>query len=267
MNEGPVQAPYRPAEAGAHRSSKGDAHRPPEADTRRPSQGDTHKPSKGERTRARILDSATDLFSRSGFHAVSLRDIAAHAGMTHAGLLHHFPGKDALLIEVLERRDRIDARELFPGIARPGAPVPAPAERLRLLIGVVARNARTPGLVALYAKLSAEATDPAHPAHGYFTRRYRLLRAEVSDLVRALQDEAGHPGDLDPAVVAGQLLALMDGLQTQWLLEPGVVPMEALVRDFLDRLGLLPADGPEGAGRAGDAGGVSAGDGAAGVSG
>lgn len=250
LSEGPVHAPYRPAEAGAHLSSK----------------GDTHKPSKGERTRARILDSATELFSRSGFHAVSLRDIAADAGMTHAGVLHHFPGKESLLIEVLERRDRIDARELFPGIARPGAPVPPPAERLRLLIGVVARNTRTPGLVALYAKLSAEATDPDHPAHGYFTRRYRLLRAELSDLVRALQDAAGHPGDLDPAVVAGQLLALMDGLQTQWLLEPGAVPMVALVRDFLDRLGLLPADGPEGADPAGEAGGASGGDGAAGVS-
>ncbi|MFI7420570.1 TetR/AcrR family transcriptional regulator [Nonomuraea sp. NPDC049684] len=50
---------------------------------------------KGERTRARILDSATELFSRSGFHAVSLRDIAAHAGLTHAGLLHHFPARRA----------------------------------------------------------------------------------------------------------------------------------------------------------------------------
>ncbi|MGW4625038.1 TetR/AcrR family transcriptional regulator [Streptomyces rubiginosohelvolus] len=245
MSEGPVHAPYRFAEAGAHR--------PSEAGTHRPSTADARPPSKGERTRARILDSATELFSRSGFHAVSLRDIAAHAGLTHAGLLHHFPGKESLLIEVLERRDRIDARELFPGIARPAAPVPPPAERLRLLIGVVARNARTPGLVALYAKLSAEATDPAHPAHRYFTRRYRLLRAELSGLVRALQEEAGHPGDLDPAVVAGQLLALMDGLQTQWLLEPGAVPMEALVRDFLDRLGLLPADRPEEADGAGAA--------------
>ncbi|MFE5963512.1 TetR/AcrR family transcriptional regulator [Streptomyces rubiginosohelvolus] len=254
MSEGPVHAPYRPAEPGAHRPSEADTHRPSKSDAHRPSKSDAHRPSKGERTRARILDSATELFSRSGFHAVSLRDIAAHAGLTHAGLLHHLPGKESLLIEVLERRDRIDARELFPGIARPGAPVPPPAERLRLLIGVVARNTRTPGLVALYAKLSAEATDPAHPAHRYFTRRYRLLRAELSDLVRALQDEAGRPGDLDPAVVAGQLLALMDGLQTQWLLEPGAVPMEALVRDFLDRLGLLPADRPEEADGAGAAG-------------
>ncbi|WP_237492602.1 TetR/AcrR family transcriptional regulator [Streptomyces sp. YIM 132580] len=203
------------------------------------------RPSKGERTRARVLDAAAELFSRSGFNAVSLRDIAAHAGLTHAGLLHHFPGKDRLLLEVLERRDLIDARELFPGLLRPGSPAPEPARRLRLLLELVARNSRTPGLVALYAKVSAEATDPDHPAHAYFARRYRYLRTELTGIVADLQRAAGAGDAADPGVVAGQLLALMDGLQTQWLLEPEAVPMEALVRDFLDRLELLPADGTE----------------------
>ncbi|MFD8437810.1 TetR/AcrR family transcriptional regulator [Streptomyces microflavus] len=220
MSTGNGRAPYRPGAEGA-------------------------RPSKGERTRARVLDSAAELFSRSGFNAVSLRDIAAHAGLTHAGLLHHFPGKGRLLLEVLERRDLIDARELFPGLLRPGSPAPEPARRLRLLLELVARNSRTPGLVALYAKMSAEATDPDHPAHAYFARRYRYLRTELTGIVADLQRAAGAGDAVDPGVVAGQLLALMDGLQTQWLLEPEAVPMEALVRDFLDRLGLLPTDDPE----------------------
>lgn len=221
------------------------------------------RPSKGERTRARVLDAAAELFSRSGFNAVSLRDIAAHAGLTHAGLLHHFPGKDSLLLEVLERRDLIDARELFPGLLRPGSPAPEPARRLRLLLELVARNSRTPGLVALYAKVSAEATDPSHPAHAYFARRYRYLRTELTGIVADLQQAAGAGGAADPGVVAGQLLALMDGLQTQWLLEPEAVPMEALVRDFLDRLELLPADGTEATdgAEAGDVADMEAGDG------
>ncbi|MEV5582684.1 TetR/AcrR family transcriptional regulator [Streptomyces parvus] len=224
------------------------------------------RPSKGERTRARILDAAAELFSRSGFNAVSLRDIAAHAGLTHAGLLHHFPGKDRLLLEVLERRDLIDARELFPGLLRPGTSAPEPARRLRLLLELVARNSRTPGLVALYAKVSAEATDPDHPAHSYFARRYRYLRTELTGIVADLQRAAGAGDAVDPGVVAGQLLALMDGLQTQWLLEPEAVPMEALVRDFLHRLGLLPADGAETADglEAADGTGTLAGDGAEG---
>ncbi|MFB6707166.1 TetR/AcrR family transcriptional regulator [Streptomyces sp. NPDC056333] len=201
---------------------------------------------KGERTRARILDSATELFSCSGFNGVSLREIAAHAGLTHAGLLHHFPGKEPLLLEVLSRRDRADAAGLFPRIIEPDAAEPPRAERLRRLVAVIARNSETPGLVSLYAKLSAEASAPEHPAHSYFVERYRRLRAEIGALLEELFAAAEPPVKAEPGPAAVQLLALMDGLQTQWLLEPGVVPMEALVRDFLGRYGLHTDEVPEG---------------------
>ncbi|ASY36268.1 MULTISPECIES: TetR/AcrR family transcriptional regulator [unclassified Streptomyces] len=217
------------------------------------------RPSKGDRTRARILDAATALFSRSGFHAVSLRDIAAHAGLTHAGLLHHFPGKEALLTQVLSRRDAEDAARLFPPDASGD-----PTERLMRLVYVVARNAHTPGLVGLYAKLSGEASDPEHPAHDYFVERYRLLRERTTVLFARLFAEHEPPLPHDPASVAQQLLALMDGLQTQWLLEPAAVDMQASVRAYLTELGLVlpptpwtgePAPGaspaPEGAGAPG----------------
>ncbi|MFE9249182.1 TetR/AcrR family transcriptional regulator [Streptomyces sp. NPDC007088] len=191
------------------------------------------RPSKGDRTRARILDAATELFSRSGFHAVSLRDIAAHAGLTHAGLLHHFPGKEALLTQVLSRRDQEDAERLFPPDASSD-----PTERLMRLVYVVARNARTPGLVGLYVKLSGEASDPDHPARAYFVNRYRVLRERTTVLFTRLFAEHEPPLHHDPASVAQQLLALMDGLQTQWLLEPGAVDMHTSVRAFLHQLGV-----------------------------
>lgn len=205
---------------------------------------------KGERTRARILDSATELFSRSGYNSVSLREIAAHAGLTHAGLLHHFPGKEPLLLEVLSRRDEDDAASLFPGLLggdRPPAATearPSAAERLHRLVGVVGRNSRTPGLVALYAKLSVEASEPGHPARGYFVKRYTLLRAEIGALLGELFDASEPPVAADPRAVAQQLLALMDGLQTQWLLEPVAVPMEERVWEFLGTYGLAPGAAP-----------------------
>jgi hypothetical protein len=43
------------------------------------------------------------------------------------------------------------------------------------------------------------------------------------------------PG-LDPDVVAPQILAMFDGLQLQWLLDPAQVDMVAVMRDFLGRL-------------------------------
>lgn len=194
------------------------------------------RPSKGERTRARILDSATELFSKSGFRAVSLRDIAAHAGLTHAGLLHHFPGKEELLVKVLNRRERTDAKLLFSV-----EPETRPDELLDVLVNFVVRNTRTPGLVALYVKISGEAADPEHPAHAYFVERYRVLRGLATELFAELFARSSPRLEHDPAAVAQQFLALMDGLQTQWLLEPDVVDMPASVNAFLTQLGLDPA--------------------------
>ncbi|MFI0352657.1 TetR/AcrR family transcriptional regulator [Actinomadura sp. 9N407] len=204
---------------------------------RRPSRPSS--PSKGERTRARILDSAAELFSASGFQAVSLRDIAAHAGLTHAGLLHHFPGKESLLIKVLGRRDRIDAKLLF----APGADS-RPEELIADIAGIVARNMRTPGLVALYVKISGEAADPEHPAHDYFVQRYRLLRERLVWAFTELFARSDPPLREDPVIAAQQFLGLMDGLQTQWLLEPDAIDMHASVVAFLRRLGVTVGESP-----------------------
>jgi hypothetical protein len=42
--------------------------------------------------------------------------------------------------------------------------------------------------------------------------------------------------DLDPRLVAPQILAMFDGLQLQWLLAPDEVDMSAVFADFLSRL-------------------------------
>lgn len=49
-----------------------------------------------EATRTAILDAAQDLFVQRGFAAVSLADIAAHAGVTKSLIPHHFGAKEDL---------------------------------------------------------------------------------------------------------------------------------------------------------------------------
>lgn len=44
----------------------------------------------------KILSSAFKLFAERGFEGVSIRDIAADAGLTNPALYRHFPSKDAL---------------------------------------------------------------------------------------------------------------------------------------------------------------------------
>ena len=76
---------------------------------------------RGRRRRAELLDAAEELFLAKGFHAVSVDDLGAAAGITGPGLYRHFPSKDALLMAVL---DRIWER-LAPAVARAEA---APAQ-------------------------------------------------------------------------------------------------------------------------------------------
>lgn len=49
-----------------------------------------------------ILRAALDCFAAQGYHGTSIREIASRAGLSVAGIYHHFSSKQALLVAVLE---------------------------------------------------------------------------------------------------------------------------------------------------------------------
>ncbi|AXB46179.1 TetR/AcrR family transcriptional regulator [Prauserella oleivorans] len=51
----------------------------------------------------RILAAAADLVARHGYHAVSMADIGAVAGITGAGIYRHFDSKSAVLVALFDR--------------------------------------------------------------------------------------------------------------------------------------------------------------------
>jgi AcrR family transcriptional regulator len=56
----------------------------------------------GRPMRERILEASVQLFARYGYHAAPLRDIAQIAGIQAASIYHHYPNKQALLVEIME---------------------------------------------------------------------------------------------------------------------------------------------------------------------
>jgi AcrR family transcriptional regulator len=180
---------------------------------------------KGRAKRLQILAEATALFGEVGYRSASLREIAARCGISHPGLLHHFPSKELLLQAVLEHRDEADA-DRYERDHRAGE------ERLEHLIAITARNAGTPGIVELYAVLSAEASSPDHPAHAYFVDRYQRVRTWVTQTFELLAAQGRLVPGAEPAHLAIATIALMDGLQVQWLLDRTAVDMAAELRRF-----------------------------------
>lgn len=188
---------------------------------------------RGDRRRTTILSTAVEVFGEQGYRGTSLREIARRVGISDAGLLHHFGSKMSLLAATIAERDELDR-------ARREQSEAAGATFVDTMRDQVARNAQSPGLVALHVVLSAEATDPQHPAHESFRERYRQIRHQDDESFTRLQ-QAGHlRDDLDPRRVGQLVTAMMDGLQLQWLLDPDAVDMPGLFEDFLRLLEIPP---------------------------
>ncbi len=163
-----------------------------------------------------ILDAALAVFGRSGYRSGSIREIAEAVGMSQAGLLHHFESKDALLTAVLRHRDE-RSRPLF-----------SHARGIEFLVSTVeAFRVTERGTAELYCVLSAEATAPGHPAHDYFTERYNWLRSVLTDAFERMASAGQLRAGVEPAAAARSTVAVMDGLQLQWLLDPASVDMAA----------------------------------------
>lgn len=162
--------------------------------------------------RRRILSAAMTTFGNKGYNKGPLTEIADQVGMTHAGILHHFGSKDQLLVEVLRFRDESDVE----GFAE--RHIPDGIELFRHLVRTAFANEQRPGIVQAYAVLSAESVTDDHPARPYFEERYRTLRTEIAAAFRVVCAELGvtEPDTVDRA--AASILAVMDGLQVQWLL-------------------------------------------------
>jgi AcrR family transcriptional regulator len=180
-------------------------------------------------TRERIVAAAAELFAERGFHATPMTGIAVASGLSQTGLLHHFASKEDLLAAVLEQRDTRDVEALSARRA-----VPARGwEVYEDMVELVRLNAGRQALVRLFTNLAGEAVDPTHPGHDWLRRHHAVA---VDSLTRALT-EAVTDGTADPAVpartIARQFVALMDGLQLQWLVAPDDVDMAADVAAHL----------------------------------
>jgi AcrR family transcriptional regulator len=186
---------------------------------------------KGQARRQAIVDEALIVFGRSGYHSGSLREIAKRVGLTPTGLMHHFANKEELFTEVLRQRDEA---------IRAAAGDPAEHTLIEQATKVVAYNQESRGLTSLYATVSAEATDSEHPAHEEFARRYRDGAESAAPILVAAQADGEVRADIDPALAARLISAVMDGIQQQWLLDD-TVDMNALFAEFV-RGYLLPRD-------------------------
>ena len=186
---------------------------------------------KGEDRRQRILAVAERLLARNGWRNTSLALIAKEAGVTPAGLLHHFESKEQLLNAVLDARDADD-----------DAHADRSGDLIAELVRVPERFERAPELVGTFAVLLAENIAPDAPLHDRLHKRYRDAVDILVSMIERGQRDGNYRTDLDAAAKAVEILAFINGMEILWLLDPSV-PLTEVFKEYAESLArdLTPA--------------------------
>lgn len=178
--------------------------------------------------REQIIAAGLACFARSGYHATTMADVAAHAGVSKGTPYLYFDSKQTLFLALHEQWDcgaskRIGAAvAALPGAGRRspravlhavaaaiGAHVEGEAEICRVLMEARALAAHEPVIAA-----AVQAADG---------RSHRQLEDLFAAGVRAGEWPAG----TDPALAARLFTAGLYGLMAQWHLAPGSFSWQA----------------------------------------
>ena len=195
----------------------------------------------GAATRERLLSAALVVFAARGYRCGSMNDVAALAGVTRQGLLHHYPTKLALLLALLERVDEDPGAQSWPA-----APATA-ADLVRAALAAVPGTPEDRLRAQLLHVLAAEACEEGHPAREWVLRRAARAVEALAGVVEESAEEGAVPAGTSPRAVATALVALRGGLEALSLLD---APAASAARAAGDLAGLVegrPGGEPGGA--------------------
>jgi AcrR family transcriptional regulator len=139
--------------------------------------------------RERILVAAQELFYANGYSATSVASIAEAARMTTPNLYWHFPSKQALLAEVLDRAHRSFLEALLEGIPETGSADALLAAYVREYVRMQLSVARD-GVVHGYWILTADLPAADAP-------RLREIRREIHQVLRDIVQQGMTEGTFE----------------------------------------------------------------------
>lgn len=169
--------------------------------------------------REAVVHAAWRVAARDGLAAVTIRAIAKEIGYTTGIVMHHFPTKEAIIEEMIERLYK-GLRAIYLG-AMNGAPT---AERLeRLLLSALPLEPNLAFGWKLSVVLQGEAVRSSKIA-GLHRSYYRLFEGDIRDELARMQEARLLPADTDLGVATARLMVMVEGIGANYALRPRAMP-------------------------------------------
>ena len=154
------------------------------------------------KARARILETAAELFYQEGVRAVGVDLVVERSGVAKTSLYRHFATKDDLIVAFVEQEDAEYWRD-WDQVAAKEKDDPE-AELLAHLRWITRHIAGPKYRGCAFLNVATEFPAPAHPARAVAARNKIELHRRLSLLVKRM-------GVSKPGSLADQLVLLIDG--------------------------------------------------------
>lgn len=187
--------------------------------------------------RQRLLDTAQGLFHQRGYKAVTMQDIATELGVRQASLYYHVPeGKEQLFVEVAERSFEQLRHGLQQALAEAGPDIQAQ-------LSAAARWFSAQPPMSLLGMMHADMPALSRENQNRLERvAYACLFEPMASAFR-VASECGEIRAMQPDLLAGSFLALMDGVAYSSQHQPGTPPRQVMADAIVSLLmdGLRPS--------------------------
>jgi AcrR family transcriptional regulator len=164
--------------------------------------------------RQQILDAARSCFLRNGFHATSIQDVIAEAGLSVGAFYRYFPSKSELISATVGEFVREVEETLSAIAADESIPLPEAMDRA---VDLMERNLGTDGMLRLGVQMWSEALRD-RVIGDFVATVYTGLRATFVALARRARTGGQLPAGADPEAVGAALFSLLLGFGLQRLL-------------------------------------------------
>ena len=187
-------------------------------------------------TRTRIVVAAMELFWEKGFNSTSVADILSRSQVNSGSLYHFFPGKQDVLVGVLEAlRDGIGDMLLAPAWAGVDDPIDKIFALLARYRGAIVESDCTYGCPI--GSLALELHEPDPRVRALLAANFTNWTAAIEDCLKAAADRL--PKDIDSKALAEFVLTAMEGGVMQARTHRDVVYFDRVVTMLHDHFDML----------------------------